>query len=506
MDSQNGEIKDNNRVVSDPETENERSDINSVNENIYVDPQNSDVEKNSLVNIEAIEAPSFVDNNLAASSGVSETEETDARHEDLLNFPVDDNPYQLRLNNGDHMTEQETELNFTEISEDKQETDELQEIHEEIRRASRPDESNELSLSFPDSLTNDNNERISSDIEAAEALKRREELIEKYRQCLHEQKTVKDLNLQLQTKLAEYFRRKKVEASDQQNTRSSIIGTVSDSSIDYEQKYIKYISNISDLRHQCKVMQSCYTEQINEMKTLCQKRQEEFDKAYQEFTEFKYNVGKKAINTRTGKPISSKELSSMFTTEKNKEAMVREVRLENIKLRNQLSKVEALLKSKDELSEGLHLIDFEQLKIENQTFNQKIEERNEELNKLKQKISNTVQIITHIREKLQAVLDSNACQKKILDSIDRDLSLNKDNLTKIKKTRELLKNENDKLRRSCGLLGRNALLLNYEDSFDSVVNKRQSLEETKRITANYRLQTKALTQKIKNLQNNRTAF
>lgn len=31
----------------------------------------------------------------------------------------------------------------------------------------------------------------------------------------------------------------------------------------------------------------------------------------------------------------------------------------------------------EELAEGLHMIDFEQLKIENQTYNEKIEERNE---------------------------------------------------------------------------------------------------------------------------------
>ena len=35
------------------------------------------------------------------------------------------------------------------------------------------------------------------------------------------------------------------------------------------------------------------------------------------------------------------------------------------------------LLSQEELAEGLHLIDFEQLKIENQTYNEKIEERNE---------------------------------------------------------------------------------------------------------------------------------
>ena len=46
------------------------------------------------------------------------------------------------------------------------------------------------------------------------------------------------------------------------------------------------------------------------------------------------------------------------------------------------------------------MIDFEQLKIENQTLNEKIEERNEELAKLKRKKTITVQVLTHLREKL----------------------------------------------------------------------------------------------------------
>lgn len=46
-------------------------------------------------------------------------------------------------------------------------------------------------------------------------------------------------------------------------------------------------------------------------------------------------------------------------------------------------------------AEGLHLIDFEQLKIENQSLNEKIEERNEELIKLRKKTTVTVQVWRH---------------------------------------------------------------------------------------------------------------
>jgi histone deacetylase 6 len=58
------------------------------------------------------------------------------------------------------------------------------------------------------------------------------------------------------------------------------------------------------------------------------------------------------------------------------------------------------LKAKEELAEGLHLIDFEQLKIENQSLNEKIEERNEELLKLRKKTTTTVQVSLLYQEKI----------------------------------------------------------------------------------------------------------
>ena len=47
------------------------------------------------------------------------------------------------------------------------------------------------------------------------------------------------------------------------------------------------------------------------------------------------------------------------------------------------------------------MIDFEQLKINNVDLNEKIEERNEDILKLKRKVTATVQVLTHVKEKLQ---------------------------------------------------------------------------------------------------------
>merc|ERR1719346_470493 len=169
--------------------------------------------------------------------------------------------------------------------------------------------------------------------------------------------------------------------------------------------------------------------------------------------EFKKQVALNAINSRSGKPIPPKDIEQYLATDNRKEKEVVDVRLENIKLKNKLRKKELQLKSKEELAEGLHLIDFEQLKIENQTYNEKIEERNEELLKLHQKITNTVQVLTHYKEKLQFMESDSTVQTEKLELLDDDVIRCRDSLAKMKQQRDRLRNEYHKLQQNAGLLG-----------------------------------------------------
>ena len=63
------------------------------------------------------------------------------------------------------------------------------------------------------------------------------------------------------------------------------------------------------------------------------------------------------------------------TAEQAREDALEKVRLRNISLRTNLRKLERTFRAREQLAEGLHMIDFEQLKIENQTLHEKIEER-----------------------------------------------------------------------------------------------------------------------------------
>jgi len=94
------------------------------------------------------------------------------------------------------------------------------------------------------------------------------------------------------------------------------------------------------------------------------------------------------------------------------------VRLRNISLRTTLKKLERTHRAREQLADGLHMIDFEQLKIENQTLHEKIEERNEELTKLKRKKTVTVQVLTHVREKLRFYEKNNRANQTDLNELE----------------------------------------------------------------------------------------
>lgn len=75
--------------------------------------------------------------------------------------------------------------------------------------------------------------------------------------------------------------------------------------------------------------------------------------------ELKREVAKKAVFSRTDKPIPDRTIDEWEHNEKEKNIRISEMRLENLRLRNNYTKNLKILKKKEELAEGLYLIDYE---------------------------------------------------------------------------------------------------------------------------------------------------
>ena len=138
------------------------------------------------------------------------------------------------------------------------------------------------------------------------------------------------------------------------------------------------------------------------------------------------------------------------------------MRLKNINLRNALKKCEAKLRAKEQLAEGLHLIDFEQLKIENQALAEKIEDRKDEIEKLRKKHAANVRVATHARETL--AFEEKLCEKRRgeLKALDAKLAVERDRVAKLKKRREKKRMREASRSESKGFAANDMLVLDYE--------------------------------------------
>lgn len=126
-----------------------------------------------------------------------------------------------------------------------------------------------------------------------------------------------------------------------------------------------------------------------------------------------------------------------------------------------------ILKCTEQLAEGLHMMDFEQLKIENQTLNEKIEERNEELAKLKRKKTFTVQVLTHIREKLRYYSKSNEITAKELSNVDTEILSLRSVVNESKHIRDETRLDNKELKLKQGFATSAMLVQDFEKRWES---------------------------------------
>lgn len=125
------------------------------------------------------------------------------------------------------------------------------------------------------------------------------------------------------------------------------------------------------------------------------------------------------------------------------------------------------------------MIDFEQLKIENQTLNEKIEERNEDLAKLKRKKTTTVQVLTHIREKLRFVEQANEQLSLRLAHLENVTTELRNIVTSEKLYRDELRAENKELRAKQGFATSDLLLVDYESRCAKVDQLKAATTELK---------------------------
>nr|XP_060630090.1 coiled-coil domain-containing protein 96 [Anolis sagrei ordinatus] len=325
----------------------------------------------------------------------------------------------------------------------------------------------------------------------AEERRRREEMTDHFQMLQVERCRLRNENLKMQAKLGELLARGVKEGPPR--PAAELEQHISDR----EQRYSRYLASLEELRAHQAAEGAWYRRQLEALHDSCQEKLGKVRAEWQACQAVKKEVAVFTMGRRLGgKQAAKKEVDQIQAREQAKEDEMTEVRLDYIKLKHRIQKLEANLKAQEELAEGLHLIDFEQLKIENQTYNEKIEERNEELLKLRRKITHTVQIISQVKEKLQFVEAENQVQKSQLMAVEALVAQKREILTKTKQARDNLRLDNERLQQKCGLLGHTLLLRDYENKVNAAEEFKERLEGLKRRHAGLSLSCQGVKRKI----------
>ena len=171
-------------------------------------------------------------------------------------------------------------------------------------------------------------------------------------------------NLELQKNLSPMLQKK-------QENKEKRDDKISDAEM--EKRYFECLSGVDHACEQLRRSQAQYDRVAMDLQSRLDEKEYKATEIQESFAEFKREIAKGAENSRTGKPIPRRVITQFESSESKKDQEVEKVRLKNINLKTHLRKLEQQLRAKEQLAEGLHLIDFEQLKIENQTLNEKID-------------------------------------------------------------------------------------------------------------------------------------
>ena len=117
-----------------------------------------------------------------------------------------------------------------------------------------------------------------------------------------------------------------------------------------------------------------------------------------------------------------------------KELFIRRMKDKIATLQQSINKAKTQLQQREDVGEAFHTIDFDQLKIENQQFNERIEQKNEELVELKGTTTRTVQALNSLTDKLNALI---AEQQRLRSTLKQK----QDHVTKLTKEIETVGKE-----------------------------------------------------------------
>ena len=301
---------------------------------------------------------------------------------------------------------------------------------------------------------------------------------------------LKENNEKIQKKIKVIYEFRKKEGREERNFYK-------ESNIN-ESTYADSLSSTAALYNDLNTHKTKLDQDLKRYRQSIEEQESKKEEVYRILMDYKKELLASA-ETRKGGKIPQAQIDQWLDRERDLEEEIKDLRIQSFTKTLEMNRLKKELKKMEDYFEGLHIIDFEQLKIENNTLTEKIEDRNEEIHKLKNKINYTVQILAHLQEKSQDIYqekemkkgENEALKKKI---IDMKMKLTNKKEENDKKALKQL-NENKKIDQINSVPLKNY----YKNTLQHIAYLGAKIEEVSKELTVYRQKRKARTKDITEL-------
>ncbi|XP_050298475.1 coiled-coil domain-containing protein 96 [Anthonomus grandis grandis] len=238
--------------------------------------------------------------------------------------------------------------------------------------------------------------------------------------------------------------------------------------LDQTLKYGKKLDAYGELIKINEEQRDALTQELDILKTKRDKKYTDLSKMFKNMQTRESNIGHGLIYSKTGNQIPDKLVERFIRRQANQTEQVYLMRLKFIKLKEMVQEKLDAMDRLDTLDANKRLSDFEQLKAENRAHADKIEEREEELARLRVKCQNVIQILAHLREKTSAFESDLFDLKDQFQDVDETSKILREDLAFLKYHRDRYRNMTRKVIEESGLLSKPDLLKDMEKSLNTL--------------------------------------
>ncbi|XP_034532280.1 coiled-coil domain-containing protein 96 [Notolabrus celidotus] len=260
---------------------------------------------------------------------------------------------------------------------------------------------------------------------------------------------------QLQGKLLELLSRRGSEEAQVERPES-----------EQQREYEQFMTLLTELKQQIHSEDQTAQQDQEQLRSQAQETLQKAEDRWRAFVSLKQDVAVSVLSRRLGKQAAQDHVEATLAAEQLLQDELIKLRLKHLTLRTRIHRLDAELSDGDQQRDPLQ-IQFERLQAERLELRKQREKQNEESLKMRKKSNSSLEVLSHIKEKLFWTQAEVQDKKGQLAELEATLTSQRGHLSRIKMFHKNLQRDTQRLKRRSGLLGNTVLLRDFEDTVDA---------------------------------------